>query len=209
MDGGGGVCIAQWSYFGIDYFLNVERYLDGRFTLTLFDSHSSSKELHTATMDSTEVLDGTANKCRLNITFNAGSFTIDSSQWGSTTPTGAFAFVFDATTILPDANMPVSYGVVSRDNQQTLIELIDYPDKYYPYVKLDVDANGNQTKTFSYYKGTTWSTPEVLAYGDYRIPYGRMVFSPMTGISYFTRRDGSLRKLPTMPLNPDGTPYSP
>lgn len=205
-----GICIAHRRYHGIDYSITLTMSTFGDVILVMNNGQYNQAfiDYWSTGVSLGSTFDGVQNKFSVHITYDNGAITAAVTPLGSSDLGAATVHTANVNNVLP-GNGPVAWGVVKRHTDGVTIDLLDYPNKYYPYFVLGVDANGNQTQQLNIYTGSDGWTSTAMNFNSEMLPYGRMIYSPLTSINYFVRRDGSLRKLPTVPFDVDGTPYGP
>jgi len=207
-DGAIGICVASVRANGRDYGIYALRYgaaatVAGHKMFTLAFNPYQHDEFDLGSIDGvlTPITDWVAgNTCGLRVSRVGNVLTIATTSWGSADFNAGEEVTIDLTTderLAVFVNRPAAWGMAKYNTPDSTYQMTSYPDKYVPYV--DMTAG-----TINRWNGLSW-TSAAMAYSSTLLKPGRIINSPVTSINYFARRDGTLRRMPTVGFSKDGS----
>lgn len=212
--GGVGVCVASTRVNGKDYSIHAIRYgaapsNPARKYLTVgMNLYQSDETDLGSTNGSLSAISNwsTGNTCRIRVTRVGNIITIKSSNFSSVNvDEGATVTIdLDSDERLSVFKRPTAWGLAKYASPMSGFAVLSRPDQYQPYILVSADMNGNDTSTIHRYNGAAWVS-QPLKLDQSFIKPGRIIYSRLTCILYMARRDGTLKKLPTVPFSTDGT----
>lgn len=208
-----GVCVASARVNGLDYSIHAMRYgaipsNTNHKLLTVGLSIGQAEEFDLGSLNGTLAPISnwtTGNTCRIRVTRVGDIITIKTSNFSSSNVDEGETVTIDLSTDprLAALRRPTAWGVAKFNSPDSSFVVIARPDQYQPYIKLVTDVDGNDTSTIHRYNGTNWITQN-LKLNQYFVKPGRLIYSGLTCIQYMARRDGTLKRLPTVAFSRDG-----
>lgn len=212
-DGSVGVCVASARVNGLDYSIHAMRYGDtpsntNHKLLTVGLNIGQAEEMDLGSVNGTLAPISnwtTGNTCKIRVTRTGNIITIKTSNFSSSNVDEGETVTIDLDSDprLVALRRPTAWGVAKFHSPMSSFTVVTRPDQYQPYIKVVADIDGNDASTIHRYNGTSWITQN-LKLNQYFVKPGRLIYSGLTCIQYMARRDGTLKKLPTVAFSRDG-----
>ncbi len=154
---------------------------------------------------------------QIRVKYDGTTMTVDTTNYGSTT------YVTSATQTLTVGSLPVMapwllggeyggyrWGLAAYQQPVSKFKILGCPDYYARYIAYAPGTDGTDAGTLNYYTGdatlgtTGWTTIPLTQVGA--TTPGRLIFSELTNLLYFVRRDGTLTPMPILPYSGTGQP---
>lgn len=208
-EGAIGVCVASVRANGRDYGIYALRYgaapstVAGHKMFTLAFNPYQHDEFDLGSIDGvlTPITDwGVGNQCGIRVTRVGNILTVATTPWGTPDFNSGEEVTIDLAAddrLAMFVNRPLAWGMAKYNTPDSEFTATQYPDKYVPYFNMNAG-------TLNRWNGSAWSSV-TWAFTPEALKPGRIINSPLTSINYFARRDGTLRRMPTVGFSKDGS----